>query len=351
MRIQVTKYPGRFISHQGIRYNYFGGTSYLGVQLDPEFTDLAVKAIGQYGSNYGASRRSNVQFAIYEEAEAYLAEWVGSEAALTLSSGYLSGQLVANHFKTKAHCLFYAPNSHSALYAGGTKPYTTYTTLGIALREHLEKKNPETPVVFIDSVDFSGCNYPHFEILKTLPLESCILVVDDSHGIGIVGERGSGVYRTLRSIPCRELVLCASMGKALGIQAGMISGERSRMEQMMASDFFGSASPAAPFYLAQFMEARHIYERKRRDLQQNIELFRSLVGQGTLLNSMPGYPVFGYSNPELTDHLKRHKVIVTDFRYPTEDTYATHRIVLTASHQNEDLMTLARAVKSFQKLV
>lgn len=347
MKVLVSTYPGRTLAYQGKNYLYFGGTSYLGMQQDPEFRELAIEAVNQYGSNYGASRRANVQFAVYGEAEDHIAEWIGSEAALTLSSGYLAGQMLAHHFNNKEHCLFYAPNSHSALYTSGARPYTTYTTLGIALREHLDRKNPETPVVFIDSIDFSGCNYPNFEILKTLPLESCILVVDDSHGIGVVGEKGAGVYRTLKTLPCREVVLCASMGKALAIQAGLVAGKSARIERMKASDFFGGASPAAPFYLAQFLKAGYLYESRRNMLRANIDYFRSAIEIKGLLNSMPDYPVFGYSDPELTGHLKERDILVTDFRYPTEDTYATNRIVLTSAHRKEDVDTLVQVLNSF----
>jgi 7-keto-8-aminopelargonate synthetase-like enzyme len=347
MKILVSAYPGRTLTHQGNEYLYFGGTSYLGIQQDTEFRELALEAIRQYGTSYGASRRSNVQFDVFAEVESQLSAWVGSGAALTLSSGYLAGQMVANHFKNKKHRLFYAPNSHSALYTSGARPYTTFTTLGIALREHLDRKKTETPVVFIDSIDFSGCNYPDFEILQTLPLEAVILVVDDSHGIGITGENGSGSYRILKALPCREVVLCASMGKALGIQAGMVAGENSRMELMRASDFFGGASPAAPFYLAQFAKAGPIYTQKRKVLKSNIAHFQSSLANPDCLNSIPGYPVFGYSNPDLTAHLRDRGIVVTDFRYPTEDTYATNRIVLTAAHRQDDLEVLASALNSF----
>ncbi len=347
MKVTVSSYPGRTLAYRGEEYLYFGGTSYLGVQQNPQFRELALEAIRQYGTNYGASRRSNVQFGIYEEVENYLAAWIGSDAALTLSSGYLAGQMAANHFKNKKHILFYAPSSHSALYTSGAKPYTTYTTLGIALREHLDQERTETPVVFIDSIDFSGCNYPEFEILQTLPLKSVILVVDDSHGIGVTGENGSGSYGILRSLPCKEVVLCASMGKALGIQAGMVVGEKARIDLMRASDFFGGASPAAPFYLAQFSQAGSIYAQMRKDLSSNIDHFRSSLAKPDYLNSIPGYPVFGYSNPELTVYLRDRGIVVTDFRYPTEDTYATNRIVLTAAHRKEDVDTLVRALNSF----
>ncbi len=348
MKVEVSEYPGRMVNVNGTSFLYFGGTSYLGVHTDPEFRDLVLRSVRQYGSNYGASRRSNVQFSIYDEAESYMANWVGSEACLTMSSGYLAGQLVANHFNSNQYKLFYAPNSHSALFRTNAKPFTTYTTLNIALREHFDKKRKETPVIFLDAIDFSGCNYPDFEILRTLPLASCILVVDDSHGIGIVGEEGAGVFRYLSSMPCLEFVVCASLGKALGLQAGAVFGKTERIEEMKSSNFFGGASPAAPFYLGHFMEARELYAKKRRLLQDNIKIFLSNIINSKRLNFMPAYPVFGFSDTQLTNHLKQHKIIITDFRYPNEDTFATNRIVLTAAHTNGDIIFLCEALNTFE---
>ncbi|QBA64512.1 aminotransferase class I/II-fold pyridoxal phosphate-dependent enzyme [Muriicola soli] len=347
MMVEVQEYPGRTLVHKGATYLYFGGTSYLGIQLEPEFIEIAKRYISKYGTNYGASRRSNIRLDIYERAEDYLSQWIGGEASLTMSSGYLAGQLLAQHFKTSEHKLFYAPNSHSALYTSKAKPYTTYTTLNIALQEHLHNNKKEVPVIFIDSIDFSGCNYPHFDILRTLPLDSCILVVDDSHGIGVVGKNGAGVFRSLKSLPCKELVLCASLGKAVGIQAGVVTGNSSRINKLKASDFFGGASPAAPFYLAQFMEAETHYRQKRKELKQNISLFDNLTRGLKVLNGMPQYPVYGYSNQSMTDYLKDQRILVTDFRYPTEDSYAANRIVLTAAHNKEDINTLATALNTF----
>ncbi len=347
MHVPVATYPGRLINIEGSSYRYFGGTSYLGVQTDPEFQELTIRTIRTYGSNYGASRRSNIQLQIYEQAERALAHWTGSESCVTMSSGYLAGQLVASHFNNRDHKLFYAPNTHSALYQSNAKPYTTYTSLNIALREHLDQERNEIPVVFIDTIDFSGCNYPTFEILKSLPLSSCILVADDSHGIGVVGMDGSGVFRTLSALPCKELVLCASLGKALGLQAGVICGTEKRLERIKTSDFFGGASPAAPFYLANFLGAMDLYKNKRQQLQKNIVQFLSGLKNDSLLNYMPHYPVFGYSESLLTAHLRKAGIIVTDFRYPTEDAYATSRIVLTAAHEKDDIEILTTAINTF----
>ena len=166
MSILVDTFPGRILTIENEEYLYFGGTSYLGVQTDATFQDLVIRAIKKYGSNYGASRKSNVRFSLYHKAENKLANWVGSEACITMSSGYLAGQLVSSYFNAPGYKLFYAPNSHSALFQTNTKPYATYTSLTIALHQHLDQRKKEVPVVFLDSIDFSGCNYPSFDILS-----------------------------------------------------------------------------------------------------------------------------------------------------------------------------------------
>jgi 7-keto-8-aminopelargonate synthetase-like enzyme len=123
-----------------------------------------------------------------------------------------------------------------------------------------------------------------------------------------------------------------------------------RIEKLKASDFFNGASPAAPFYLAQFMEAQEIYKLKRKKLQKNISLFLDLTRDLKILNSMPHYPVFGYSDHNVTEGLRKRNILVTDFRYPTEDSYATNRIVLTAAHTEEDINVLAKALNSFVQM-
>jgi 7-keto-8-aminopelargonate synthetase-like enzyme len=347
MSILIDSFPGRLLTLENEEYLYFGGTSYLGVQTDAIFQDLIIRSIKKYGSNYGASRKSNVRFSLYHEAENKLANWVGSEACITMSSGYLAGQLVSSYFNTPSYKLFYAPNSHSALFQTNTKPYATYTSLTIALREHIDQCKKEVPVVFIDSIDFSGCNYPSFDILKSLPLESCVLIVDDSHGIGVVGDEGGGVFKTLATISRKNLIVCASLGKAMGLQAGAIFGFEDSMAQLMETDFFGGASPAAPFFMATMLEATSLYNDKRVVLQKNIAFFLKILKNPEALNFMPQYPVFGYSNPKLTEHLKQHHILVTDFPYPTEDSFATSRIVISAGHTTEDIKSLATALNSF----
>ncbi len=347
MAYKVDSFPGREITVNGKQHRYFGGTSYLGLQTDAEFQDLFVRNIRRYGTNYGASRKSNVQISIYEEAEGYLADLVGSEACITLSSGYLAGQFVAQSLYTKAHRFFYAPNTHSALYKTKIRPFATFTALNITVREHLAcEKNKTIPVVFLDAIDFSGCNYPYFEALQILPLKDIILVVDDSHGIGVVGKDGGGVYKILSQLKPKELLVCCSLGKGFGVQAGAIFGTKNRITEFMKTTFFGGASPAVPAAMATLLEAKDIYTEKRVLLKGHIDYFTNNLKYSNTFHYMDAHPAFTFSNVQLTEYLVAHKIIVTSFPYPDDHAHLMSRIVLSAGHKQEDIKHLLHCLNT-----
>ncbi|MDT7827092.1 pyridoxal phosphate-dependent aminotransferase family protein [Pricia sp. S334] len=337
----IDSFPGREITIAGKKHLYFGGTAYMGLQTDDGFKELFVKNIRKYGTNYGASRKSNIRMSIFGKAEQHLAGLVGAEACATLSSGYLAAQFTAQALNIKTHRFFYAPNTHPALYPAPTKSYTTFTALNIAVREHLSSQPNKTPVIFLDSIDFSGCNFPDFIPLQILPLDKLILVVDDSHGIGIVGEDGGGVYRMLSELPIKELLVCASLGKGFGIQAGGVFGSTERISYMTETPFFGGASPPAPAALATLLEAETIFSEKREKLQSNIALFLDALANPQKLSYMKHHPAFSFSDVQLMEYLEQSDIVLTSFPYPDEDSQLMSRIVLSAQHLEKDILRLA----------
>ncbi|MGB7393983.1 MAG: aminotransferase class I/II-fold pyridoxal phosphate-dependent enzyme [Pricia sp.] len=337
----VESFPGREIVLKGKKYLYFGGTAYLGLQTDEDFQQLFIENIRKYGTNYGASRQSNVRISLFEQAENHLADFVGAEACATVSSGYLAGQWVAQALNNKTHRFFYAPNSHCAMAPVKTKHYTTFTALNIAIREHLrDRQNPPTPVVFLDAIDFSGCNYPDFEPLQLLPLDKILLVVDDSHGIGIVGKKGEGIYRMLSRLTIGELLVCCSLGKGFAIQGGAVFGRRERISELMNTPFFGGASPAAPAALATLMDAESLYSQKRKKLRKNIALFRESLKNPKKFSGMKNHPAFSFADVQLTEYLEQNGILLTHFPYPDDQAHVMSRIVLSAHHREEDVARL-----------
>ncbi|MEP3210537.1 MAG: aminotransferase class I/II-fold pyridoxal phosphate-dependent enzyme [Maribacter sp.] len=340
MIYSVDAYPGRSVSVNGKSYLYFGGTSYLGLQTDEAFKELFVKNLKRYGTNYGASRKANVQISIFDEVEAYLSILTTSQSCTTLSSGYLAGQLVAQTLNTNDHELFYAPESHAALQIAPKQPYANYNDLEQAVRAHL-KRNKSIPVVFIDSIDVLGSGYPDFTAIRRLPLEDVILVVDDSHGIGVVGNKGAGSYTRAKQLNARELIVCCSLGKGFGIQAGAILGTKKRIQQFTNTDFFGGASPASPAALATLVQGETIFDEKRILLQSNVRLFLDSLKNPKRLHYLDTYPAFYFSDSQIASFLEKNNVLITNFNYPNTASPLMNRIVISAAHEKEDILYLA----------
>lgn len=340
-------FPGRIIESNGITYTYFGGTAYLGLQNHEQFQHLFIENVQRYGTNYGASRKSNVRFAIYEEAEKSLAKLVGSESCLTVSSGFLAGQFLARFLKNKNYKLFYAPNTHSALFTKKNKNHESYAALLKAVIKHLDSDNPAPPVVLLDSIDFSGLHYPNFEFLKSLPLSEIILVIDDSHGIGVVGEDGNGVFKDIQKLQPKGCYMCSSLGKGFGIQAGAVFGTESDIATFKNTPFFGGASPACPAAIATFLDAQTIYKAQRVVLKKHLNEFLQKTKQLSGFTYMEGHPTFSYQNQRLTDFLFRHNIIVTNFNYPNDGAAMMSRIVLSAGHTKKDISNLTELLNKF----
>ncbi|WP_027075517.1 aminotransferase class I/II-fold pyridoxal phosphate-dependent enzyme [Maribacter antarcticus] len=340
----IDSFPSRTIDIDSITYTYFGGTAYLGLQDFKPYQNIFIENLKRYGTNYGASRKSNVRFTVFEKAELVLANLVGSEACLTMSSGYLAGQFLAQFLEHKKHKLFYAPNTHSALFTKKAKNYDRYTNLYEGITKHLASKNSSIPVLFLDSIDFSGINYPQFTLLKSLPLSEIILVVDDSHGIGVVGENGIGVFKDLQKLGAKQLFMCCSLGKGFGIQAGAVFGTKKHITVMENSTFFGGASPASPAGVATFIDAQGIYQKRRTLLEENLRLFLQETKKLKVFTYMKGHPTFSYQNQKLTDTLFQHKIIVTHFNYPNQNANIMSRIVISAVHTKKDILKLTKVL-------
>ena len=343
----VDQFPGPRITLNGEPFLYFGGTAYLGLQHDSNFHELYIQNIRRYGTHYGASRKSNLRLDIFDTAEQMLSKKIGADSGLTLSSGYLVGQLLATYFHAPGFTPFYAPGCHAALFQTEQTPFNTYRAMALALKEHLARNTHNIPVIFIDTLESKEAYFPDFEALKTLPLDQCILVADDSHGFGILGERGMGGYARLSEFEPKALLVCFSLGKAIGIPAGAVVGTKALVEALKRTIFFGAASPASPAGLATLTQAWELISQKQEILMGNVEHFLAGLCNSSPFWFTPGIPAFSYQDPGLTTFLKEQGIVVTHFHYPNEDAEPTSRIVITAAHERHEIEKLTQAINAY----
>ncbi|MAZ28875.1 MAG: 8-amino-7-oxononanoate synthase [Cytophagaceae bacterium] len=341
MNHYVNQPPGTSILIQGREYLYFGGTSYLGLQTHPDFLVSYTQNIMAHGSSHGASRNANIRLEMYDPAEDKLAVFTGAPACFTVSSGYMSGQLIRQYFAKVGNPFFHMPSAHNALRLPGDTVYLAFAKTGQALREQLEK-HPETkPVLALDSISFNNLEgYPTYNELKELPLQDLILVVDDSHGLGTIEEDGKGTYGLLQDLGAGEIIVCGSLAKAMAVPGGFILGDKDRLSGLQDHALYAGASPMSPAALATLTHNLELVRSQHKKLKENVDYFNQRLKDPSVFSGNPGHPTFTFTDENLVGHLQKNGILVTHFAYSGSLSGHLTRIVITAAHDKAHLDAL-----------
>lgn len=346
----ANKTPGRTVECDGKEYLFFSGTSYLAMNSSPEFLDYLVEGMKSYGTNYSSSRNSNFRLKVYEDAEQHIALYTGAEAALTVSSGYMAGQLTIRALEGKGDFIF-APNAHPALL---TKPadffYADFENWITALPDKIKASASQEIFIVTNSLDPLLAKQYHFDWIASLPEERKItLIIDDSHGFGITGVNGSGIYSQVKKSAHISLIVVSSFGKAMGIPGGIILSDAKTIDLLKKSPYFNTSSPVAPAYLFAYLKSDKLYQQRRKLLSGNIHHFQSLIDHTGLFQYFENYPVFYTSQNNLYPFLMDKQILISSFAYPLPEDDLITRVVINSNHQLEDIDYLANCIIEYKK--
>lgn len=346
--LETENIPGRTILIKGTEYLYFSGTSYLGIAKDKKFSHFLMEGLQKYGNNYSSSRISNLQLKVFEEAETYLATYTGAEAALTMSSGYMAGQIVVRMLEGAGEFI-YAPKTHPALWRKPADFFVDdYTAWVNQLKGQIEKIPAQKIIILSNSLDPLLAEDYHFEWIKTLPdKKEFIVIIDDSHGFGITGKEGAGIFSQVHPPGHVELIVVSSMGKALGIPGGVVLSSRQTIEKLKESAFFGGSSPAVPAYLFAFLQANEVYKEARGKLIKNISQFVAGIQETRLFRFIPNYPVFYTSHNTLAAKLLNQNIVVSSFPYPSPADKLITRVIVNSLHTENDIRQLIANIQTY----
>ncbi|GAB3960844.1 8-amino-7-oxononanoate synthase [Spirosoma harenae] len=355
---EINHLPNRTVTHEGQDYLFFSGTAYLGLSQNADFQKLMSDAMTQYGTVFGSSRNGNLRLGIYEAAEAKLADWVMGDIpdamALTLSSGMMAGQAVMNWLKGEGFSFIYAPKAHPALWHEPSVPIpsSSFTDWPTQLPDQLRNTKPGPVAILVNSIDAVASVYYDFNWVRALPDNRPItLVVDDSHGLGVLNG-GRGIWTQINQLLDRDteniqLVVTASLAKAMGLPGGIVFGEATQINALRRTAFFGACSPMPPVYLETYLRASYLYVEGYSRLMQNIALAEKLLLPTGLFQHADGYPVFFTERDDLYQKLLDHGILIYSFAYPTAADRANTRIVISAFHTSEDIKQLADCIHTY----
>jgi 8-amino-7-oxononanoate synthase len=350
--------PNRTIQHQGQDYLFFSGTAYLGLPQHPDFQQLMTEAIGRYGTVFGSSRNGNLRLGIYEEAEEKLAATIGAPTGLTLSSGMMAGQVIVNWLRWQKATFIYGPNTHPALWHEPTiaLPTLSFADWSAQVADQVRgllATNTGTGklAILVNSIDAVRSDAYGFNWINDLPDDPSItLVVDDSHGLGVLND-GRGIWPQLPQKSNRQLLVTASLAKAMGLPGGVIFGDADALTAIRQTAFFGACSPMPPACLAAYLQADTLYKEEYERLRQNILLAEKQLLPTGLFHHTDGYPVFFTEHDALYAYLLEKGIFIYSFAYPTAADRANTRIVISAFHELADIEQLAEHVHVYNRKV
>jgi 8-amino-7-oxononanoate synthase len=325
-------------------YLYFGGTAYLGIPQNEAFLKLYLEGIKRYGLNNGTSRSNNVQLSIYNEVEAYAAVKFGASATLITSSGFLAAQFAIKCAEGKG-VIRYGPATHPALWKNEMPIVEeSFSLWAEKVMNEINSSKEKNWVLISNSMnnlypevyDFSFVNQLHRD-------KQVILLIDDSHGIGI-NNNGLSAMSSFSAPENVSILLVASMAKALGVDAGIIMGKESLVNEIRNSNGFLGASPPAAAGLFAFRNAEEIYQQELKKLHSLIDLLTDQLVGNNNWHFVPGFPVFLSKNVDLSANLFEKQILVSSFPYPDHDGPIINRVVLSSWHTETDVKTLITSI-------
>jgi 7-keto-8-aminopelargonate synthetase-like enzyme len=287
--------PGPETVIDGVRYLYFGGTSYLGLHGHPEVIAAGCRALQRYGVHTATSRAGFGTSPLLLEVERLAAHYFGTEAAFWFSSGYVANHVVVPALAVEATTVFLDESAHfcveeAARLAGHDVfrfRHRDPDDLMVQVRAHLPARG--RPLVMVDGVvPPTGRVAPVGAYVAGLcEFAPAFLHLDDAHGFGVLGENGRGTWEEAGlwahvngGPPCDgvHLSVCGTLAKALGGFGGIVPGTQAFIDRVRAAShyFDGASAPASPLAgcTAAALEICLADPGLRRALRENVRFVR-----------------------------------------------------------------------------
>lgn len=213
------------------------GNDYLGLTRHPEVVRAGADACLRWGAGSTGSRLVTGSTALHAELEAELAEFTGFEAALVFASGYAANLAVLTALTAPGTLLVSDAANHASLIDGcrlsrAAKEVVRHADPD-AVRKALDAHNGRALVVSDAVFSVDGDAAPLPELAAAVREYGAALLLDDAHGLGVLGEGGRGSAHAAGLAGAPDVVCTATLSKSLGAQGGAVLGPAAVIEHLV----------------------------------------------------------------------------------------------------------------------
>ncbi|MDY6147599.1 MAG: aminotransferase class I/II-fold pyridoxal phosphate-dependent enzyme [Porphyromonas sp.] len=332
----------------------FGSNSYLGLTNHPKVKAAAIEATEKYGTGCAGSRFLNGTLDSHLELEKRLAQFVGKEEAVIFSTGFQVNLGVVSCLTGRQDYVIWDSLNHASIIEGvrlamGKSLKYKHNDMEALERRLRQCEEDKIKLIVVDgvfSMEGDLCNLP--EIVRLAKKYDAAVMVDEAHGIGVMGDHGRGVCNYFGLTNEVDLIM-GTFSKSFAAIGGFIAGDSSLINYIRhharSYIFSASATPAATAAAAASLDIMLSEPERVEALQQKtkycLDKFSSLgfeIGN----TSTPIIPLFVRDNEltfRITADLFDEGVFVNPVVAPAvapEDTLIRFSLMSTHTYQQID---------------
>jgi 8-amino-7-oxononanoate synthase len=357
---------GATVVTHGTKRVMIGSNNYLGLTHHPRVKEAAKRAIDEFGTGCTGSRFLNGNLVSHEQLEADLAKFLGKEAVLVFSTGFLANQGSLSCLVGRNDVIFSDRDNHASIIEGTRLavgetiryPHNDMDALDRILTE--KRGQYEGALLVADGVfSMSGAIVDLPGMVRLAEKHNCKLYIDDAHSLGVLGEHGRGTGSHFRLTDGIDLIM-GTFSKSFASIGGFIAGDEDTIHYIKhkARPFmFSAAMP--PAAVATVQECLRIVQEEPEILQQLWKnaryMKRELSGMGfnTMTSQTPVIPVLigdDFKAFAVTKALYEHGVFATPVVRPAvPEGMALIRTSYMATHTESDLNYVLDVFKKLGK--
>lgn len=340
---------------------------YLGLSFHPRVIQAGQEALAKWGSSTTGSRLANGSRSFHRELEERLAVFLGKEDAMVLCAGYLACMGAVATFAEKGDLILVDRNVHSSLWSGillsGASVERFAHNNPSDLQDILVTEERDRPkMVVVEGVySMEGHIAPLQELIEVCRPYNCFFVVDDAHGLGVLGDRGQGTVGYLDRTNDIDII-CGSLSKSMASTGGFIAGSKPTIEYLRSHSkqtiFSAAISPSQAAVARASLEILQDEPEHRERLWENTRYYKRLlnqIGANIWESETPAVPII-LGNKERTYRVWKDLMDAGIFTVisippgvpPGKDLIRT---AVSAQHTFEDLERMVECLKKSLKKV
>lgn len=356
--IESASAVGSKMSLEGKSMDAYIANDYLGMSQNPKTKEAGIEAIIKYGTGACAAQAIGGYLDIHRNLEKDIADFVGQEDTILFSSGFGANAGLLRAILGKNDIAYVDSFIHTSATSGLVG--TNVKNIGHNKPEYLDDvlsrpHNYNTRIVIIDGVYSQDGDLSMLpEYIRVCRKHNCMLMMDDAHGIGVMGENGRGTaehYGVLGEVD----IITGTFSKSFGCVGGFVAASQKLIQYLRyyadSNVFSAAITPQATASIAKALEIVRSDSSFREKLWTNVRYLRTrLQEEGFDIghSESPIFPIMIRDNKkvyEIADELQKRAIFVSGIAYPAVRTKeARLRVSLLATHEISQLDHLVKSL-------